>query len=65
MEYLRNENAGDPTKSSTAGALKKPDQGEDRKSRAYPDGTDMNIHDTRKRHANDLNGRSKLNVRGV
>jgi hypothetical protein len=47
MDYTRNENADDPTKPNTAGGLKKPDQGKDRKTRTYPDGTGMKIHDTR------------------
>ncbi|PGH02960.1 hypothetical protein AJ79_07497 [Helicocarpus griseus UAMH5409] len=46
------------------GALKKPDQGIDRRTRAYPDGTNMKIKDAKRRHVRDLPKRN-LNVRGV
>ncbi|KAL2008388.1 hypothetical protein VTN00DRAFT_8370 [Thermoascus crustaceus] len=56
LEYERssdgkNHGTNDP---SSGGALKKPNQGIDRKTRAYPDGTNMHIHDTKRRHARDL-----------
>lgn len=50
---------------STGGALKSPDQGIDRDTRAFPDGTDMKIHDTKKRHARDINLRNTMNSRNV
>jgi hypothetical protein len=62
LEYSQNENADDPTKPSTAGALKNPDEGIDRKTSAYPDGTDMNIGKNNKRHSRNFK-RSK--VKGV
>jgi hypothetical protein len=47
------------------GALKKPNEGIDRGTRAYPDGTNFHIHDTKKRrHARDVNPQG-LNVTGV
>ncbi|KAH0564729.1 hypothetical protein GP486_001876 [Trichoglossum hirsutum] len=68
LQYERASDGGshgsDP---STGGALKKPNQGIDRKTGAYPDGTDMSIHDTRKRHARDItprNSTASSNVKG-
>lgn len=63
LEYSGNENAGNPDLPSTAGALKEPDRGIDRKTSAYPDFTDMNIgKDNKKRHARQL---KRSNVKGV
>ena len=53
---------------SSGGPLQKPNQGIDRKARAYPDGTDMNIHDTRRRHTRDMTSRETKNsgnVKGI
>lgn len=65
LEYTREENSDDPTKPSTAGALKKPDQGQDRQTRAYPDGTDVGGQKLRRRRATSLHGRRAMKVRGV
>lgn len=63
LEYTRDENADKPDLPSTAGALKEPDRGIDKKTSAYPDGTDMNIGKKNgKRHARDFRN---LKVRGV
>ena len=60
LDYVR---AGDG--GSTGGALKKPDQGIDRKTRSYPDGTNMKIHDTGKRHARDMTPRTGKHVKRI
>ncbi|KAH7398385.1 hypothetical protein BKA66DRAFT_437448 [Pyrenochaeta sp. MPI-SDFR-AT-0127] len=65
LAYKREENFDDPTKPATGGALVKPDQGKDRQTRAYPDGTNLDGHKLRRRQARDLHGRRKLQVRGV
>jgi hypothetical protein len=56
MSYLAETNTGDPTKPSTAGALDKPDQGKDRKTRAYPDGTKLENHKARRRQVQSIHG---------
>jgi hypothetical protein len=65
LEYQRETNSGDPTQPYTAGALEKPDQGQDRQMRAYPDGTEMDSHKLRRRQASTLQGRRTLKVRGI
>ncbi|KAF2855908.1 hypothetical protein T440DRAFT_438333 [Plenodomus tracheiphilus IPT5] len=66
LAYMRDESMGDPTKNSTAGALEKPDQGnEDRMTRAYPDGTDMNLRKRRQQQARSPHTRRRLRTRGV
>ncbi|KAL4948796.1 hypothetical protein BDW69DRAFT_198607 [Aspergillus filifer] len=52
------------------GGLKRPNQGIDRKTRAYPDGTNMHIHDTKRSHVRDWNISSRNtttagNIRGL
>ncbi|KAL4798010.1 hypothetical protein BDV19DRAFT_386668 [Aspergillus venezuelensis] len=52
------------------GGLKRPNQGIDRKTRAYPDGTNMHIHDTKRSHVRDWNTLSRNtttigNIRGL
>ncbi|WEW57827.1 hypothetical protein PRK78_003294 [Emydomyces testavorans] len=49
---------------NSGGALASPDQGIDRKTRGYPDFTDMSIHDTKKRHARDAKVMGR-NVQGM
>ncbi|KAH0538331.1 hypothetical protein FGG08_005066 [Glutinoglossum americanum] len=69
LEYERaSDGASHGTNPSTGGALKNPDQGIDRETRAYPDGTNMGIHNTRRRHARDMavrNGTASPNVKGI
>jgi hypothetical protein len=65
LEYQRELNVDDPTKPSTAGAFKKPDQGQDREMRAYPDYTDMDSYKLRRRQASTFQGRRSLKVRGI
>ncbi|KAF1936612.1 hypothetical protein EJ02DRAFT_459395 [Clathrospora elynae] len=63
LEYMREESA-DPM-NSTAGALVNPDQGKDRTTRAYADGTNLDVRKLRKRQSRDLHGRRKMKARGV
>lgn len=65
LKYMRETNANDPTKPSTAGALEKPNQGRDRQTRAYPDGTEMNSRRLRRRQTSSLKGQGKLKIRGI
>lgn len=66
LEYKRDENQGDPSQNSTAGALERPDQGSaDRETRAYPDGTDLNHHQRRRQYGRNLHTHRKLRTRGV
>jgi hypothetical protein len=65
LEYQRETNSDDPSKPSNGGALEKPDQGQDRKMRAYPDHTNMDSHRLRRRQASTLHGRRALTVRGI
>ncbi|USP75887.1 hypothetical protein yc1106_03161 [Curvularia clavata] len=65
LKYMRETNADDPTKPSTAGALEKPNQGRDRQTRAYPDGTDMNSRKLRRQQSSNLQGQRKLKIRGI
>lgn len=63
LEYGRaSDGQSEGTGASTGGALKKPDQGIDRQTRAYPDGTDMKIHDTGRKHARDTTPRDGTDV---
>lgn len=63
LSYMGETNDGDPTKPYTAGALKKPDQGKDRKTRAYPDGTNLDGHKLRMRR--NIHGRRSVKRRGI
>lgn len=63
LDYMRETNDGDPTKPYTAGALEKPDQGIDRKTRAYPDGTKLSWRKVRRRQ--DIHGRRSIKRRGI
>jgi hypothetical protein len=65
LEYQRETNTGDPSQPSTAGALEKPDQGQDRQMRAYPDGTVIDSHKLRRRQAATFQGRRGLKIRGI
>ncbi|OAK93380.1 hypothetical protein IQ06DRAFT_236474 [Phaeosphaeriaceae sp. SRC1lsM3a] len=60
LGFMTETNDGDPTKPSTAGALERPDQGKDRSTRAYPDGTELSWKKRR-----DLHGRRSERRRGV
>jgi hypothetical protein len=61
LEYKRaSDGQSHGTDPSSGGALKKPDQGTDRSTRAYPDFTNMNIHDTRRRHTRDMTARNDM-----
>jgi hypothetical protein len=60
LEYIRETNNSNPTKPYTAGALEKPNQGKDRSTRAYPDGT--KVPESKRR---DIHRRRSVRRRGV
>lgn len=66
LEYERGDaGKSQDTEASTGGSLKRPDQGIDRKSRAYPDSPKMRIRDTGRKHARDTTPRDSTNIANI